>query len=395
MKQRAKALGLDDIRVNNAGCLERCELGPAMVIYPEGIWYHYDSEADIDEILESHVLNGKPVDRLQLKDGDKFPEHAGFDRLNLNVAAIDSVGADLVRIELRNSKGGNLPKFDAGAHLDLLIDRDRLRRSYSLTNHPVERERYVIHVLNREKHSGASEWLHTTLKPGDVIQARLPENVLAIDESATRHFLVGEGIGIAPFLSMSARLRDIGAEFYVYYLADSRSNAPFERTLQEICAQNLETHYSSERFKANRLTDSFRKYAAGDHLYLCGSRDMVSNIQGALPDWPTECIHTEHFFPDHGARLNPQAFNVTLARRQKTLRVSDQKTILDALRDADIPIDYACEEGLCGACRVGVLYGEVEHRDSVLTGAEKSANTTMMACISRAAKGQTRLILDI
>ena len=80
MKSRAKELGIDDIRVNNSGCLERCELGPAMVIYPEGVWYHYDSTEDVDEILHKHVLENQPVKRLMLEDGQKFPEHGGFDR---------------------------------------------------------------------------------------------------------------------------------------------------------------------------------------------------------------------------------------------------------------------------------------------------------------------------
>jgi (2Fe-2S) ferredoxin len=66
MKKRAKALGLEGVRINNAGCLDRCELGPNLVIYPEGVWYTYRNQADIDEILETHVKNGKRVSRLIL-----------------------------------------------------------------------------------------------------------------------------------------------------------------------------------------------------------------------------------------------------------------------------------------------------------------------------------------
>jgi (2Fe-2S) ferredoxin len=66
MKKRAKDLGLDDIRINASGCLDRCELGPTMVIYPEGVWYTFESEADIDEILQRHVIDDDRVDRLCL-----------------------------------------------------------------------------------------------------------------------------------------------------------------------------------------------------------------------------------------------------------------------------------------------------------------------------------------
>jgi (2Fe-2S) ferredoxin len=64
-KQRVKDLKIKKVRVNNAGCLSRCALGPMLVIYPEGIWYQYKTEADINEIIESHLLNDTIVERLQ------------------------------------------------------------------------------------------------------------------------------------------------------------------------------------------------------------------------------------------------------------------------------------------------------------------------------------------
>ncbi len=69
MKSRVRALGIKGIRVNNSGCLERCELGPTMVIYPEGVWYRYTQKKDIDEIIQTHILEGKLVKRLFLKPG--------------------------------------------------------------------------------------------------------------------------------------------------------------------------------------------------------------------------------------------------------------------------------------------------------------------------------------
>lgn len=64
-KQQVKDLKLKKVRVNNAGCLSRCALGPILVIYPEGTWYHYETESDIDEIIESHLVNDIIVERLQ------------------------------------------------------------------------------------------------------------------------------------------------------------------------------------------------------------------------------------------------------------------------------------------------------------------------------------------
>ena len=74
MKARAKELGLQDVRVNQAGCLDRCELGPTVVIYPEGIWYAIASVEDAEAVLQEHLIGGRRVERLMLQPGDKLPE---------------------------------------------------------------------------------------------------------------------------------------------------------------------------------------------------------------------------------------------------------------------------------------------------------------------------------
>lgn len=65
-KTRVKTLGIPSARVNNAGCLDRCELGPCIVIYPEAVWYKLSSKADIDTIIEEHLLGGRIVEHLKL-----------------------------------------------------------------------------------------------------------------------------------------------------------------------------------------------------------------------------------------------------------------------------------------------------------------------------------------
>lgn len=74
MKKKATGLGLGkDVRVNKAGCLDRCELGPVLVIYPEGVWYAVKTKADVDEVLQTHLVEGKRVQRLMLQPTDKLP----------------------------------------------------------------------------------------------------------------------------------------------------------------------------------------------------------------------------------------------------------------------------------------------------------------------------------
>ncbi len=68
-KRRTKELGLTGqggVRINLAGCMDRCSEGPVLVVYPEGVWYTYETEADIDEIIERHLRGGEVVERLRI-----------------------------------------------------------------------------------------------------------------------------------------------------------------------------------------------------------------------------------------------------------------------------------------------------------------------------------------
>ena len=73
LKKRAKEWGLAGVRINSSGCLDRCELGPTMVIYPEGVWYNYRTREDLDEILQTHIIEGGRVSRLMLAPDEPLP----------------------------------------------------------------------------------------------------------------------------------------------------------------------------------------------------------------------------------------------------------------------------------------------------------------------------------
>lgn len=68
-KKRSKELdiaGAGRVRINSAGCLDRCNEGPVLVVYPEGTWYRYVDQSDIDEIIDEHLVHGRVVDRLKI-----------------------------------------------------------------------------------------------------------------------------------------------------------------------------------------------------------------------------------------------------------------------------------------------------------------------------------------
>ena len=75
MKKRCKALGIHgegNVRINTAGCLDRCSRGPVMVIYPEGVWYTWVDREDLDEIIERHLIAGEQVERLRVSAGKQL-----------------------------------------------------------------------------------------------------------------------------------------------------------------------------------------------------------------------------------------------------------------------------------------------------------------------------------
>jgi len=71
MKAQAKEMSLQRVRINSAGCLDRCELGPTVVVYPEGVWYRCRTRDDVDRVLQDHVRDGKRVEHLILYPNSK------------------------------------------------------------------------------------------------------------------------------------------------------------------------------------------------------------------------------------------------------------------------------------------------------------------------------------
>ena len=135
-----------------------------------------------------------------------------------------------------------------------------------------------------------------------------------------------------------------------------------------------------------------RSAPADAHLYCCGPVPMLEAFEAVAADRPADQVHVEYF----KAKEKPAAeggFEVKLARSNRTIKVQPGKTILDALLDAGMAVNYACAEGVCGTCETRVVDGIPDHRDLFLSKEEQATNKTMMICCS-GAKSPT-LVLDI
>jgi ferredoxin len=117
-------------------------------------------------------------------------------------------------------------------------------------------------------------------------------------------------------------------------------------------------------------------------------------VEEATAGWPEGTVHFEWFAPrSRPADESSGSFEAVCQRSGITVTVPPDKSLLDALNDAGIPVPCSCQQGICGTCEVRVLDGEVDHRDSILSAAERATNETMMTCVSRARS--SRLVLDI
>jgi len=129
-------------------------------------------------------------------------------------------------------------------------------------------------------------------------------------------------------------------------------------------------------------------------VYCCGPGPLLDAVEQRCEPWPKGSLHIERFVAKPlTAPVMSESFEVELVRSGLTLDVMPDKSILETIQAAGIPVLSSCAEGTCGTCETTVLEGDVDHRDSVLTEEEREENTCMMICVSRAKC--PRLVLDI
>ncbi|MFD0660795.1 flavin reductase family protein [Thermocatellispora tengchongensis] len=129
-------------------------------------------------------------------------------------------------------------------------------------------------------------------------------------------------------------------------------------------------------------------------VYCCGPAPLLDAVAKRCEGRPTGILHVERFTPaDPGGPVAAESFEVELAATGVTLTVPPDRSILEVVEDAGVPVLSSCREGTCGTCETAVLAGTVDHRDSLLTPEERAAHDTMFVCVSRAAC--PRLVLDL
>ncbi|MGI4837876.1 MAG: PDR/VanB family oxidoreductase [Janthinobacterium lividum] len=301
----------------------------------------------------------------------------------------------VLSVELWPADAADFAPFTAGSHIDLHLPGG-LVRSYSLMNCSSERNRYVVAVLNDRNSRGGSRWLHEQLKVAAPLSISVPRNNFPLDESAAHSVLVAGGIGITPLYSMCLRLLALGKSVELIYCVRSRHEAALLDALAQL-GLRATYHFDDEQGAAPDLLALLRGRPADAHFYCCGPAPMLTAFEQATEALGHGHVHIERFAaiaaPEIAEAKPLQGYEVVLSASAQTLLVPPGQSLLDALLDAGVEVEYSCCEGICGACETRVLEGEVEHYDSVLSRAQRESNKVMMVCVSRSCGG--RLVLDL
>ena len=229
------------------------------------------------------------------------------------------------------------------------------------------------------------------LREGDELTASAPRNHFPLEE-ADRYLFIAGGIGITPILPMIAEAERRGRPWRLAYGGRSRASMAFRDELSAY-GDRVEIRPQDECGLLD-LDALLGTPEPGTAVYCCGPAPLLAAVEERCAAWPAGTLRTERFTPAAGATENAgDAFEVELAGNGEVITVPAAESVLTCLRKAGHEILSSCEEGTCGTCETGVLAGVPDHRDAVLTQAERDAGDIMMVCVSRSRT--PRLVLDL
>lgn len=293
--------------------------------------------------------------------------------LRLLVTSHGEVAEGVVQLRL---EGHDLPRWEPGAHLDVVLPSG-LVRQYSLCGDPEDTSSYTVATRLVPDGRGGSREVHEQVREGMELEVRGPRNRFPLVAAPSYVFVAG-GIGITPILPMLRALPD-GVEWRLLYCGRDRASMPFLEEIEKLGGGDRVTLVEGPPDLGVVLPEVPDRAA----VYCCGPEGLMAAVEERFPG-----VHLERFAPRSSAG---GAFEVELRRSGRTLTVPADSTVLAAVR-AQLPdTAYSCEQGFCGTCQQRVLEGEVDHRDELLTDAERA--DSMLICVSRA-RGD-RLVLDL
>ncbi|QEE61432.1 oxidoreductase [Salinibacterium sp. dk2585] len=310
------------------------------------------------------------------------------------VDRVETVADRVVSLVLRRADGEPFHGWDPGSHIDVHVGDDIVRQ-YSLCSSPSDLSHLRIAVLYTPDSRGGSRRVHEALVEGAPVTISEPRNNFPLLDSRKYLFIAG-GIGITPIIPMIEAAERDGRDWRLIYGGRSRSTMAFARQLVETYGAERLTVAAEDESGRLDLASLLALPRAHMLVYACGPAGMLAAIEEFCMGWPPGALHTERFVAaalDAGGSTEP--FEVELVRSGTTVTVEVGTTVLEAVEAVGARVLSSCRTGLCGTCETRVVSGDIEHRDAVLTEADRDAGDVMLVCVSRAAAGCPRLVLDL
>lgn len=313
--------------------------------------------------------------------------------VQLVVSKCEHMTPDVTKYEFRAADGGDLPEWSAGAHLDIVVAPEYLRQ-YSMSGDPADRSTYQIGVLREDDGRGGSKLLHRIFGEGRKVFVSKPINHFELDKTASKIFLMGGGIGVTPMIAFAHELHASGRDFALHYSCSSRASAGYLDDLAAMpWADKVHLHFSDDGSRAD-LDAVLSGYQSGWHVYTCGPERYMTGVLEAAErqGFVEEARHLEYFNVPELPEWENHDFTLRLKDGRELLVPADQSAT-NVLAEHGVHVDVKCSDGICGVCKCGLVSGEVEHRDFVLSNAQRKS--AVILCQSRAAQPDGVIEIDL
>ena len=317
-----------------------------------------------------------------------------IERLALTITQITQLTTRIYCYQLRSTSGAELPLITAGSHIAIPVTLANGKHDfhhYSICSNPNQREFYEIAVMLESNGNGGSQFIIENFVVGTFLDCGIPSNNFHLHADASPAILIAGGIGITPIISIAHTLALRGRRFQLHYAGRSKNDMAFVDELQKNFPRNIYVYTADENQRLD-IMNLLAEAPSNTLFYTCAPKKMLAEIEtcARILGIDKDRIQTEHFAVEKSE--NDKAVVIELAYSNKFINVHADQSLLAALRDAGVNVNFDCCVGDCGTCAVKIIEGEAEHRDHVLSDAQK-AQGFICVCVSRA-KGD-KLVLAL